>query len=88
MRFDSADDDVDVQPISDHEWRVRDTRLPEHDALCVIGVIENTSPNRFDALLIGAGGRTVTASTLQDAVDALIDARTEHENPESTPDTL
>jgi hypothetical protein len=47
--------DLDIQPITDSVWRVRDNRLPEHDALCVLGVIEKNDTGSFEALKVGQG---------------------------------
>jgi hypothetical protein len=47
--------DLDIQPITDNVWRVRDNRLPEHDALCVLGVIEKNDTGSFEALKVGQG---------------------------------
>jgi hypothetical protein len=49
--------DLDIQAITDDVWRVRDNRLPEHDALCVLGVIEKKDTGAFEALKVGQGFR-------------------------------
>lgn len=60
-------DELAVQAVSDSVWRVRDTRLPEHDALCVLGVIEKKSPRAYEALKVGQGFHRRTFSSLEEA---------------------
>jgi hypothetical protein len=60
-------DDLAVQAVSDTVWRVRDSRLPEHDALCVLGVIEKKSARAFEALKVGQGFRRRTFPTFEEA---------------------
>ncbi|MEO7123386.1 MAG: hypothetical protein ABI400_09785 [Lacisediminihabitans sp.] len=45
---------IEVQAISNSQWRVCDTRWPEHDARCVLGFIEKRA-DVFEALQIRAG---------------------------------
>jgi hypothetical protein len=59
--------DLDVQPVSDGVWRVRDARLPEHDALCVLGVIE-VIDGKYEALAVGRGLKRAAFATLDQAV--------------------
>ena len=57
--------DLVVQAVSDGVWRVRDGRMPEHDALCVLGVIEETD-GVYDALAVGRGLTRSTFASLDD----------------------
>ncbi|WP_148040106.1 hypothetical protein [Cryobacterium tepidiphilum] len=59
--------DLVVQSVSDGVWRVRDGRLPEHDALCVLGVIEEAGGS-FDALAVGRGLKRSTFASLDEAI--------------------
>jgi hypothetical protein len=47
--------DLDVRAITEDVWRVRDSRLPDDDALCVLGVIEKKTDGSFEALKVGQG---------------------------------
>jgi hypothetical protein len=59
--------DLDIQAITDDVWRVRDNRLPEHDALCVLGVIEKKENGVFEALKVGQGFLHSTFDSFQAA---------------------
>lgn len=59
--------DLVVQSVSDGVWRVRDGRLPEHDALCVLGVIE-LMYGRYDALAVGRGLARSSFASLDEAI--------------------
>lgn len=59
--------DLVVQAVSDGVWRVRDGRMPEHDALCVLGVIEVTD-GAYDALAVGRGLKRSTFASLDEAI--------------------
>lgn len=59
--------DLVVQSVSDGVWRVRDGRLPEHDALCVLGVIEVIDGN-YEALAVGRGLKRSSFASLDEAI--------------------
>jgi hypothetical protein len=65
---------LDVHSISESDWRVRDRRLPEHDALCVLGVIAKKDNDTYEALRIGQGFQRFTFTSFADAVQHFIDA--------------
>jgi len=62
-----AVDDLVVQSVSDGVWRVRDGRLPEQDALCVLGVIE-VIDGRYEALAVGRGLKRDAFASLDEAI--------------------
>lgn len=59
--------DLVVQSVSDGVWRVSDSRLPEQDALCVLGVIEIID-GRYEALAVGRGLKRSSFVSLDEAI--------------------
>ncbi|WP_418909239.1 hypothetical protein [Glutamicibacter endophyticus] len=62
----SASEVLRLDAISDHEWRVIDTRYSEHDASCVVGFVEALG-SEYEALVIGRGCERRRFSSLLDA---------------------
>ena len=61
-------DDIVVQQITPEAWRIRDRRLPEHDALCVLGVIERLPDGSFESLILGGGAQRSFSSDFTGAL--------------------
>ncbi|GAB2510420.1 hypothetical protein [Paramicrobacterium agarici] len=59
-------EDIRLDALSHREWRVIDTRLPEHDAPCVLGFIERCG-NRYETLVLGRGVRRYSFPSLAEA---------------------
>jgi hypothetical protein len=58
---------VVAQQIGEGIWRVRDRNVPEHDALCVLGIIETTDGG-FLTLFIGDAARRRFSPTFDGAI--------------------
>ncbi|WP_166983799.1 hypothetical protein [Paramicrobacterium fandaimingii] len=65
--------DITLDRLSDHEWRVTDRRLDEHDAPSVLGIIEQTDVG-FTVLEINELVAQWTAESLDDAVSLFVTA--------------
>ncbi|GAB2516983.1 hypothetical protein [Paramicrobacterium agarici] len=65
--------DITLNRLSDHEWRVIDRRLDEHDAPSVLGIIEQTDAG-FTVLEINELVAQWTTDTLDDAVSLFVTA--------------
>lgn len=68
--------DITLDRLSDHEWRVSDRRLDEHDAPSVLGIIEQTDAG-FSVLEINEMVAQWTADSLDDAVSLFVTAETD-----------
>lgn len=65
---------VVAQPIGEGIWRVRDRDVPEHDALCVLGIIE-TSGDGYLTLFIGDATRRRFSRTFDAALQQFVSRR-------------
>lgn len=63
--------DISLDKLSEHEWRVCDRRVDEHDAPSVLGIIERTDEG-FEILEIGSGAHRFYAETLDEAVAVFV----------------
>ncbi len=59
--------DLEVAPVSDHEWRVCDARIAQDDAGRVLGFVEQSRAG-YEALRIDDGIRFKVFPTLEDAL--------------------
>ncbi|SEB89301.1 hypothetical protein SAMN04489806_2058 [Paramicrobacterium humi] len=59
-------DEVVLDPISEREWRVIDTRLSQQDAPSVLGFIERFGDD-YEVLVIGHGFERWSFTSLRDA---------------------
>jgi len=46
---------IELRRISNSEWRVSDTSIPDGDAGCVLGFVEYVDGPRYDVLRLGHG---------------------------------
>ncbi|QEE62308.1 hypothetical protein FVA74_12515 [Salinibacterium sp. dk2585] len=60
-----------AHPIGEAIWRVRDRNVPEHDALCVLGIIEEKDEG-FVTLVIGDAADRKTCGSLDAALNAFV----------------
>jgi hypothetical protein len=58
--------DLEVLPIPNHEWRVCDERIPVHEGLRVLGIIEQRH-DLFEALHLNQGSRQLTLQSFSQA---------------------
>lgn len=65
---------IEMRAVSDHEWRVRDRSLPEHDSTSLLGFIERTD-SVFRVTRIGAPLVTQHFDSLNAAVDSISRSR-------------
>ncbi|GAA3861426.1 hypothetical protein GCM10022381_02210 [Leifsonia kafniensis] len=63
--------DLEVQLVGDGVWRVRDKRLPEHDASCVLGVIEKTRSG-YEATRVGRSLECSVTASFSDAAGSFV----------------
>lgn len=64
-------EDVGLERVTGHGWRVTDARLSMHDPFRVLGFIEYRA-ERFEVMQIGAGFEWHLFGTLQDAVAHIV----------------
>jgi len=62
--------DIEVLPLSDHEWRVSDSALAEREGLGLLGFIERTGGS-FEVMRLGAPLERNLFGTMREAVDFL-----------------
>lgn len=72
--------DLEIQPLSSTQWRVRDRRRRDDDGFCILGFIEKTPNHRYEAMEINHGQRHTLAwssfTCLADAVAHFIKTST------------
>jgi len=61
---------IEMRALSEHEWRVRDRSLPEHDATSLLGFIELRG-TKFEVTRMGAPLARDRFDTLAAAVDSI-----------------
>jgi hypothetical protein len=61
-----AADVVELQQVTWHGWRARDTRVPEHDPRSLLGFIEERD-GAFEVMQLGLGFHWLTFSSLEEA---------------------
>ena len=69
--------DVEVQALSESQWRVRDQRLPRADARGLLGFVERIEKSEsadatFEVMCLSHGFEWFTFASLQEAVEHLV----------------
>jgi hypothetical protein len=69
--------DVEVQALSESQWRVRDRRLPQADARGLLGFVERIERSEradatFEVMCLSHGFEWFTFVSLQEAVEHLV----------------
>lgn len=70
-------EDLDVQQVGVGVWRVRNRRLPERDASCVLGVIEKTCEG-FESIRVDRGLECSVSASFTAAVGCFSLEEPEH----------